>query len=316
LEDLLVHDLCGAYIVTNANGDSPGSEGAKRLLPDDGPFKYVEVSGSFGGFRELARGSESGFSVLRSGPADAPWTLTTSVGLAKPVDISPKRDVVPIDDSHDWLAVGDSVLYRFTPSGETLASVEYHQTAPAPPNLLGYTTIDDLESLRNTDCGLFDVGIGRFPATSGKSPSAAVAVYVDVDATEYRTQVLDIDIDAFTLDRIVLDDGSMLVGVLGSRDHDPTFAVFRLVPCGDPEILASVHTEISTRRAPAPGFGEPLPPDKTQTRLLGLRSANLVRFVTYDGYDAHVYEMSTEDLSKITERLFHVHDDRLDLAFP
>jgi len=60
-----------------------------------------------------------------------------------------------------------------------------------------------------------------------------------------------------------------------------------------------------------------VPVGKEHTRLIGLRRGQESLFLTYDGYDARVYNAArTNENWEITETLTHVHSDRTDLAFP
>ena len=314
--ELLVHDLCGAYLVHAATSERARVDSANDWLPGDGPYKYVETSAAVGGYTELATGSEKGFSILRSAERGARWTPVGSVGVPQPGSLSPKHGIVPVADSHVWFAVGETRLFAFEYTGSSLQTTEYVPEPPEPPNLIPYSTIDDLQLYDSPSCGRIGFGIGRFPATAGRSPSAPILVQVRSGEHSYRTTPLALDVDALALALERLDAGSFLVGVLGRRAGQGVFDTYRVGACGEIELLATAATTISDRRAPAPGFGEARPVTSEHVRLLALHVAGARGFVTYDGYDARTYMLADLAPHRVEERTFHVHSDRADLAFP
>lgn len=311
--ELLVHDLCGAYIVWAPESGTPTATNALKVLPDDGAFKYVETS-SVGSDTRLVSGSELGVRILRPALPQEPWILDGIGTIPRPVRVSPKRAVRPVPGTLQWLMIGDSSIYALRPENGGVAWNEFVSEPPQPPNLLPFESYDDLELLANADCALTAVGIGRLAQQSSQTPG--IPTRVSFDAARGRMATFDIDaeeLSAYALSTVTLHDGTTIVGILGKLGSRTLLSVFT-ANCNKIELVTRLETSMSTKVPPSPRFGRH-EPTVQHSRLLGLQYVTgPIVFATYDGYDARVYSLNLHE-QRLTEQLDHVHELRDDLAF-
>jgi len=111
--------------------------------------------------------------------------------------------------------------------------------------------------------------------------------------------------------------GRYLVGALGTRDVRTVFALYELQSCTTARWLAEIPVDGTVRAVPTPAFAPGSErPATSGIEMLGYVTAAGARFLRYDGYAVHQVNARLETNWGLTEKVFSIHEDRSDLAFP
>lgn len=321
--DVVVHDLCGSYVVWNAETmqptateEYPSSSG--NNLPGDGPFEWIEVSSDSRGRQELAIGSRHGFALIRSADPGKGWVNVGDFAVPRVVQNSakPRRGIVGLP-SRSWLVVGDTDLYRLVWFGAEIVITTHPQSAPQPPFLVSFDSFDDLAAIGLGACGTSFVGIGQMSWTNRRYPGTLVQLDLpDVDGPMTLKSIAP-NLDAFGVASLLAPDGSFYIGVIGANEGNGLFTVYRARPCQPLERLGQSSAVLERRRPPAPSQRERLPLIRGDVSITAQYVNGVPAFVTYDGYTAHVYRLREVGREwKISRQSSTLHEERNDIAFP
>lgn len=314
--DLWVQEPCGGNWITTGPAYTEAFPSVDILRSDPGPRPYVDYYDATSGPVVVGGTIDSFYLTTRAAEA---WTDAVWFNVPRPLTVRVTDVWAPIDLTQPTLArnrllvQGNEELYVVT-LGSPMVERTLKQEI-VPPYVRPFAAYDHLTVIDRGGCRGTALGVGLFASSGAQSPRRLQLFQLDSDSFVVAEPVIHLD-DVTTFNLQVLDDGSTVLGVLGTRSGRETFTLHSLDECSDLTTLAELEVSFDLKTPPLPADyeGDAIP--LTSVSLVSYIEDGMLRFGHYDGFSVRLIEATLSATGwSLEERHHEVHAQRSDSSF-